>query len=88
MAGVPAKVALSLPLSTKVTPLGRAPVSNKVMSELVVLASVALTVKVPAVPTPKAVVSAEVKVGGSLTTKVKAWVVSGLVPLLAVMVRG
>ena len=52
-AGVPARVAVPLPLSMKVTPVGRAPVSDKVMSELVVLPSVALTVKVPAVPTPK-----------------------------------
>ena len=73
----------------KVTPAGRAPVSDKVMSKplLVRAGSPAVTSKVPAWPTVKVVVSAEVNVGGSLTTKVKAWVVSGLVPLLAVMAK-
>ena len=62
-AGVPAKVAVSSPLSTKVTPEGKEPDSESAMSGVVVLPSVAVMVKVPAVPTVKLVLSAEVIVG-------------------------
>ena len=87
-AGVPAKVAVSSPLSTKVTPEGRAPDSESVMSGVCMClrtASTALTWKVPDWPTLKVVAAAEVIVGGSAIVSTKAWLVSGWVPLLAVM---
>ena len=60
-AGVPSKLAVSVPAwLVKVTPAGRAPVSDKVMSKplLVRAGSPAVTSKVPAWPTVKVVVSA------------------------------
>ena len=90
-------MAVSSPLSVKVTPGTSSlplatgpevPLSEKAMSELEVLPSVAVMVKVPAVPTVKVAAAAEVIVGGSLMFKVKLWVASGWVPLLAVMVMG
>ncbi len=71
-AGVPARVAVPLWLSVKVTPEGRAPLSLSPMGVL----PVAVTVKVPGLPTVKVVVLAEVMAGGVLTTsgKVTEWV--------------
>ena len=86
-AGVPAKVAVPFPLSTKVTPEGSAPVS--------VIAAVGLPVVItendPCVPTVKAVELALVMagaVGAALTVSVKLWVALGLTPLFAVIVIG
>ena len=65
-AGVPSKLAVSVPAwLVKVTPAGRAPVSDKVMSKplLVRAGSPAVTSKVPAWPTVKVAASAEVNVG-------------------------
>ena len=49
---------------------------------------VAVTVKVPAVPTVKVVLAAEVMAGAWSTVRVKDWVALGRVPLAAVMVIG
>ena len=49
---------------------------------------VAVTVKVPADPTVKVVVSAEVMAGASSTVRVKAWVAGVPIPLVAVKVIG
>ena len=48
----------------------------------------AVTVKVPAVPTAKVVESADVMDGAWSTVSVKSWVAFGLTPLAAVMVIG
>ncbi len=71
-AGVPARVAVPLWLSVKVTPLGREPVSESPMGVLPLV----VTVKVPGLPMVKVVVLAEVMAGGVLTTsgKVTEWV--------------
>ena len=83
-AGVPARVAVPSPLSVRVTPLGRAPVSD---SDAVGLPD-EVTVKVPALPTVKVVLAAEVMAGAASTVRVKDWEASGLVPLAAWMVNG
>ena len=79
----PASVAVPLPLSTNVTPPGRAPalVSAGAGDPVVV------TLKVPALPAVKVVVVAEVMAGAWVTTKEKLWVA---VPaeFLAVIVSG
>lgn len=62
-AGVPLRVAVPFPLSTKVTPLGRAPL----LERLGVGYPVAVTVKLPFVPTMKVIVLAEVITGAALT---------------------
>jgi hypothetical protein len=74
-------VAVPLPLSWNVTPDGSVPV-------LVMLVAVGevVTVNVPALPTRKAVLLALVIAGGPLTVRVKACVVFGSTPLLAVIV--
>jgi hypothetical protein len=83
-AGVPAKVAVPFPLSLKVTPLGRVPVS---LSDGAGKPAV-VTVKLPADPSLKVVLLAEVMVGGPSTVRVKLWLAAGLTLLLAPMVRG
>ena len=86
-AGVPARVAVPLPLSVKVTPPGRvAPPSERVVPAG--KSWPVVTVKVPGVPTVKVVEAALVMVGASSTVRVKDWVASGVVPLWAVMVKG
>ncbi len=84
---MPAKVAVPLPLSTKVTPLGSTPALVSVgVGEPVVV-----TMNDPAEPTVKAVALALVIVGavcGTLTVRVKFWVASGDTPFPAVMVSG
>src|SRR5437879_5686934 len=64
------------------TPLGRAPDSVKVGAGK----PVAVTVKEPAVPTVKVVLSALVMAGAWLTVSVKLWVAFEPTPLLAVTV--
>ena len=59
MAGVPARVAVPLPLSVKVTPVGSGPLSANVG----VGVPVVVTVKVPGAPWVKVVVLAEVMAG-------------------------
>ena len=49
---------------------------------------VAVTVKVPAVPTVKVVELPEVMAGAWSTVRVKLWVAFGRLPLVAVMVIG
>ncbi len=84
-AGVPDNEAVPLPLSWKVTPVGKVPDSERLGVGCVEEAVV--TVKLPAVPTVKVVEAAEVIAGAWSTVKVKAWVAFGLTPLLAVTVR-
>ena len=83
-AGVPASVAVPSPLSMKLTPVGRAPVSESDA----VGRPVVVTVKVPALPSVKVVLSAEVMPGATSTVRVKDWVASGVTPLAASMVKG
>ena len=84
---MPARVAVPLPLSVKVTPPGRvAPPSDSVVAAG--KSCPVVTVKVPGVPTVKVVEAALVIDGASSTVRVKDWVASGLVPLWAVMVKG
>ncbi len=67
----------------KVTPLGREPDSDRAG----VGSPVEVTVKLPAAPSVKVVLSAEVMAGAASTVRVKVWLASGLIPLAAVMVR-
>src|SRR5271157_2354479 len=83
-AGVPLSVAVPLPLSANITPLGKAPVSLR----LGVGEPVAVTVKLPAAPTVKAALLALVMAGAWLTVRVKVWAVGLPTPLEAVKVRG
>jgi hypothetical protein len=82
-AGVPDRVAVPSPLSTRFTPDGSEPVSDKVAVGL----PVEVTVKDPAVPTVKVVAAAEVMVGAASTVRVKDWEAAGLMPLAAWMVK-
>ena len=68
---------------TNVTPLGRVPVAVRDG----VGAPVAVTVKLPAVPTVKVVLVALVIAGAWLTVRVKGWLAGVPTLLLAVMVR-
>ena len=80
-AGAPASAAVPSPLSTKVTPVGSAPVSLKdeVGNPVVV------TVNVPIVPDVNVVLPALVIAGAWLTVSVKLWMASGTTPLAAVI---
>ena len=80
---MPASVAVPLPLSVRVTPGGKAPVSVMVAAGKPVV----VTVNEPAWPTPKLVLSALVIAGAWLTVRVKLWVALGETPLAAVKVR-
>ncbi len=71
-----------LPLSVNVTPLGSEPVSVRAA----VGGPVEVTVKLPAWPSAKVVLSADVMVGAPDTERMNDWVAFGLTPLLAVMV--
>jgi hypothetical protein len=85
-AGVPAKVAVPLPLFVNVTPLGNVPLSVRVG----VGVPVAVTVKEPAPPTVKVVLLALVMAGAWfawLTVRVNVCVAAVPTPLLAVIVR-
>ena len=72
------------PLSTKVTPVGSAPVSLSAA----VGNPVVVTVNVPSVPVVNVVLSALVIAGAAATVRVKVWVASGSTPLAAVIVSG
>ena len=81
--------AAGVPLSTpvvalSVTPLGRVPVVVKVK---LLGWPVAVTVKLPAVPTVKVVSAVLVIVADSVTVSVKFWVAAVPTPLVAVKVR-
>ena len=75
-AGVPDSAPV---VELRATPLGRVPVSLKVGAGK----PLAVTVKVPVVPTVKVVELAEVMAGASSTVSVKLWVASGATPLVA-----
>src|SRR5258708_11285466 len=83
-AGVPARVPVPLPLLTKLTPEGKAPVTETVEfgKPLVV------TVKVPALPVVKVVLLALVIAGAWFTVSVKLCVALLPTPLDAVKVSG
>jgi len=84
-AGIPLRVPVPLWLSTKVTPLGSAPISVRVG----VGVPVVVTENVPAAPTVNVVLLALVIAGAALglfTVTVKAWVAGVPTPLLAVNV--
>src|SRR5579859_6168476 len=83
-AGVPASVAVPLPLSLKVTPDGSAPVSVKLGAGKPVV----VTEKVPAEPTVKVVALTLLMAGALPTIKVKFWLAGVPTPLVAVMVMG
>jgi len=68
---------------TNVTPLGSAPVSVSDGFGVPVV----VTVKLPAMPTVKAVLFALVTAGASITVNVKLWFAGVPDPLLAVIVR-
>ena len=78
-AGVPARVAVPSLLSTKVTPVGSAPVSLKAE----VANPVVVTVNVPNVPVANVVLSALVIAGAWSTVSVKLWLAAGATPLAA-----
>src|SRR5579862_7700879 len=85
--GVPDSVAVPLPLSTKVTPEGSAPVSVRPGVGF----PVAVTLNVLAVPTVKVMADVEMIVGAwetEVTDSVKLWIAGEPIPLLAVMVIG
>ena len=62
---VPARKAVPLPWSVKVTPFGRAPASDRPAVGLPVV----VTVKLPGIPTVKVAVLGEVIAGGVCTTR-------------------
>ena len=85
--GIPDKVAVPSLLFTKVTPVGRLPV--RVIDMLDPVGNpVVVTVNVPGEPSVKVVWSALVIVGPCNTVRVKLWVASGAMPLLALMLIG
>ena len=69
-AGVPARVAVPLPVASKVTPAGRAPVSVRVGAGV----PVAVTGKLKAVPRVTVSELALVMAGARSTVRVKLWV--------------
>jgi hypothetical protein len=71
-------------LSTKLTPVGRVPTSDRAA----VGTPVVVTVNDPAEPAVNVVLLAEVMAGAWSTFRVNDWVALGLTPLLAVMVIG
>src|SRR4051794_39818256 len=83
--GVPARVAVPLPLSVSVTPAGSAPVS---LRATLTGKPVVVTENVPAAPTVKVVLAPLVIAGAWFTTSVKFCVAFGATPLLPVMVTG
>ena len=76
-------MAVPPPLLTKVTPLGRAPDSLREAAGR----PVEVTVKVPGLPSVKAVEEPEVMVGGPSTVRVNDWTAAVPPPLEAVMER-
>ena len=86
VAVVLARVAVPLPLSVNVTPVGRVPVTVSVSAEIG--NPVVVTVNVPAVPAVNVAAFALVIAGAWSTVRVKVWVALGVTPLAAVKVRG
>ena len=86
--GVPLKTAVPSPLSTNVTLAGNVGVLLVSVMVDTVGTPVVVTVNVPATPMVKAVLSALVIAGDSITVKVKDWMASVPTPLLAVIVSG
>src|SRR5258706_14927736 len=82
--GVPARVAVPLLLSTKVTPLGSEPVSLMVIG----VEPVVVTLKVPALPAAKVGGLALVTGGAPSTGRGKFCEASGATPLVASVVIG
>src|SRR5438270_713291 len=82
-AGVPARVAVPLWLSVKVTPVGSAPASARAG----VGNATANTSKKEAMPTSKLAWSTLVIAGASSTVSAKVWVASPSTPLWAVTVK-
>jgi hypothetical protein len=80
--GVPAIVAVPLPLSVKLTPTGREPVLVIVVAAG--YPAVVVTVKLPALPLVNVAEPALVITGAWLTVSVNAWVAFGFTPLAAV----
>jgi hypothetical protein len=83
-AGRPARVAVPLPLSLKLTPEGSAPVS--LMAVAAGYPAVVLTVKEPDRPVVNVAWSALVMVGDSSTNRVKDWLTLTLVSVVATRV--
>src|SRR3954469_1798876 len=81
-AGVPARVAVPLPLSVKLRPVGRVPVL--VMVGVGYAVDVVVTVKLPGVPTVKVVLDALVNAAGWVTVMLSVWIAFGFTPLDAV----
>ncbi len=85
--GVPARVAVPLPLSVKLTPTGRAPVLVIVVATGYPAAVV--TVKLPALPLVNVAEPALVKLGDSFTVSVNAcWVDPAELPAVIVIGKG
>ena len=82
--GIPDSVAVPFPLSTKVTPLGRAPVSFNAA----VGVPVVVTLKDPAVPTWNVTAAALVMAGAAVTFSVNDCVALGETPSEALIVIG
>src|SRR4051794_29924975 len=81
-AGMPARVAVPLPLSVSVTPVGSAPV----LVRLAVGKPEDVTVNVPAAPTANVALFALVTAGAWLTVRGKDWVAAGATPFAAMTV--
>ena len=75
---------MPFPLSVNDTPVGSAPLSDKLGAGV----PVAVTVKLPALPTTNEAVSTELIVGAAGTVSVKDCVAFGVVPFAAVIVIG
>jgi hypothetical protein len=82
--GVPASVAVPLPLFVNVTPAGK----HAALESVALGNPVVVNVKVPAVPTVKIVALTLVMAGAWLTVSVKACVAVAPTPLLALIVIG
>src|ERR1043165_8227362 len=80
--GMPASVAVPLPLSTNVTPPGSAPVSLRTI-DAPLGKPVVVTVNVPATPTLNVAAFALVMAGAWLIVRVKDWLAFGRLPLAA-----
>jgi hypothetical protein len=80
-AGEPANIPVA---TVKLTPAGSGPASLSVAAGV----PVAVTVKVPAVPTRKVVLLALVIAAAWFTVKVKLWVAAGVTPFWAIIVMG
>jgi hypothetical protein len=82
--GVPERVAVPLPLSTKLTPIGSEPVSDTAA----VGKPDVVTSKLLETPSAKVVPADDVTAGAWSTTRVKDWLPLGLTPFAALTVIG